>query len=160
MLRQSPYFLSFMPLISPSIFSLAYDAERRILAGHWRLNADDADLYPSYERLLAAAKAHDNCRFWLLDMHLRSWQTATFTKWFTELLANQAVREVGAPIFVAYVAAEHHRADIESVATEAMLRQSARAEFYPFFFSNEATAREWLVYHQTNPEALPLVPVE
>lgn len=146
-----------MPAIAPVIFSLAYDAAQHLLLGHWRLNTDDADLHPSYERLLTAAKAHNNCRFWLLDMRLRNWHTATFTKWFAELLANQAVREVGAPIFVAYVAAEHHRADIESVATEAMLRQAAQVEFYPFFFSNEAAARAWLVYHQAHPDQLPLV---
>ena len=144
-----------MPVISPAVFSLAYDADHHLLLGHWHLDTDDADLYPSYERLLAAAKAHGNCRFWLLDMRLRSWHTATFTQWFAGLLANQAVREVGAPIFVAYVAAEHHRADIESVATEAFLKQSAPAEFYPFFFSSEAAARAWLTYHQAHPEQLP-----
>lgn len=147
-----------MSITPDHIFSITYEATPHLLIGHWLLDSDETVLYPSYQRLLAAAKAHNGCRFWLLDMQLRSWHTDTFTKWFADLLANQAVREVGAPIFVAYVAAERHRADIESVATEAMLRQSAQAEFYPFFFNNEPAARAWLVYHQTHPNELPLVP--
>ena len=147
-----------MSEIPADIFSLTYDAKQHLLVGHWLRDSSDEDLYPSYGRLLAAAKAHGNCRFWLLDMRRRSWQTDVFTKWFTELLANEAVREVGSPIFIAYVAAEAHRADIESVTTEAMLRQSAKAEFYPFFFSSEAAARDWLVYYQSHADQVPRVP--
>ncbi|RZK62725.1 MAG: hypothetical protein EOO59_01770 [Hymenobacter sp.] len=144
-----------MSSCSADIFSLDYLAAEHLLMGRWLRDTDDDDLYPSYERLLAAAKAHRNCRYWLLDMRLRSWHTATFTKWFAELLANQAVREVGAPIFVAYVAAETHRAAIESVATQAMLRQVAQAEFYPYFFNSETAARDWLRYYQAHPAQKP-----
>ncbi|RYY12290.1 MAG: hypothetical protein EOO36_17715 [Cytophagaceae bacterium] len=148
-----------MPEIPADVFSLNYDAAQHLLVGHWLRDSGEEDLYPSYERLLATAKAHGNCRFWLLDMQLRNWHTATFTKWFSELLTNQAVREVGSPIFVAYVAAEIHRAEIESVSTAAMLRQSAQAEFYPFFFNSEAAAREWLAYYQSHPGQAPPTPV-
>ena len=65
---------------------------------------------------------------------------------------------MGSPIFVAYVAAETHRTEIEDVATAAMLRQSAQAEFYPFFFNNEVAAREWLAYYQSHPEQAPPTP--
>lgn len=67
------------------------------------------------------------------------------------------MREVGSPVFIAYVAAEAHRADIESVTTEAMLLQAAQAEFYPFF-NNEAAARDWLGYYQGHPRQTPPVP--
>lgn len=143
--------------ISPAdSFSLHYDAEAHLLVGHWLHDSETEDLYPDYYRLLAAAKAHDDCRYWLLDMHCRHWHTTAFALWFSELLAHQVVREVGAPVFVAYVADEVHRADIESVATEAMLRQVAQVEFYPFFFSDEAAAREWLLYHQAHPDQAPV----
>ena len=138
-----------------AIFSLDYAAAEHLLVGCWLRDVNDDDLYPSYERLLAAARAHGNCRYWLLDMRRRSWHTATFTKWFTELLTHQAVREVGAPIFVAYVAAEAHRTDIESVATQAMLRQAAQVEFYPYFFNSETAARDWLLYYQAHPDQTP-----
>ena len=137
------------------IFSIDYVAAEHLLVGRWLRDTDDDGLYPSYERLLAEAKAYGSCRYWLLDMRLRRWHTATFTKWFANLLTHQAVREVGAPIFVAYVAAEVHRTDIESVATQAMLRQAAQIEFYPYFFNNEAAAHDWLLYYQTHPEQTP-----
>lgn len=41
------------------------------------------------------------------------------------LLANQLVRGLGAPVFVAYLAEETQRADSERLATEAALRQMA-----------------------------------
>ena len=137
------------------IFSIDYVAAEHLLVGRWLRDTNDDGLYPSYERLLAEAKTHGNCRYWLLDMRLRSWHTTTFTKWFAELLANKAVCEVGAPIFVAYVAAETHRANIESVATQAMLRQAAQVEFYPYFFNSETAARDWLLYYQANPDQTP-----
>lgn len=140
------------------IFSITYDAVQQLLIGHWLHDSGDDDLYPSYDRLLAAAKENDKCRFWLLDMRRRNWHTETFTKWFTEFLTNQAVRELGSPIFIAYVAAEEHRADIESVTTEAMLLQAAQAEFYPFFFNNEAAAYDWLVYYHSHPSTKPAAP--
>lgn len=139
---------------SAAVFSLAYDAAQHLLVGHWL--AEQADnLHPSYERLLAAAKAHDNCRFWLLDMHQRRWHSASFAKWYGELLANLVVRELGSPVFVAYVTAESHRQAINSVATQALLRQTAQAEFYPYFFTNEQDARDWLIYYQTHPGQKP-----
>jgi hypothetical protein len=148
---------SLMQAPPPDFFSLDYEAKPHLLVGRWLHDSDDDDLYPAYRRLLASAKANGNCRFWLLDMRRRSWHTAAFAQWFSELLANQVVREVGAPVFVAYIADEAHRVDIESVATEATLRQAAQVEFYPYFFSDEATAREWLLYYQTHPEQKPSI---
>jgi hypothetical protein len=143
--------------VSPDFFSLDYEAKPHLLVGRWLHESEDGDLYPAYRRLLAAAKAHGNCRFWLLDMRQRAWHSDAFAEWFSGLLANQVVREVGAPVFVAYVADETHRADIESVTTEAMLRQTAQIEFYPYFFSDEASARDWLAYYQANPEQKPSI---
>jgi hypothetical protein len=90
-------------------------------------------------------------------MRQRRWHTVAFAKWFSGLLANQVVSEVGAPVFVAYVAGEAHRVNIESVATQATLRHTARVEFYPYFFSNEEAARDWLLYYQAHPDQTPTV---
>lgn len=136
---------------SSNVFSLTYDAAQHLLVGHWLRDTSDDDLYPSYERLLAEAQAHDRCRFWLLDMRGRSWHSENFGQWLADLLARRVVHELGSPVFIAYVAAEHHRAAIESAATEAILRQAAQVEFYPYFFDSEEAAREWLVYYQRHP---------
>jgi hypothetical protein len=136
-------------------FSLTYDVEQGLLIGVWLSDTDEEELYPSYERLLKAAKEHENCRFWLLDMRKRSWHSLEFAKWFGSLLVNEIITELGSPVFVAYVAKEAHRIDIEGVANDAMLRQSAQVEFYPYYFDNEQAAREWLVYYRTHPDQKP-----
>jgi hypothetical protein len=141
----------------PNYFSLDYEVESHLLIGRWLHDSDDEALYPAYRQLLAAAKANGNCRFWLLDMRRRRWHTAAFAHWFSGLLAHEVVREVGASVFVAYVADEAHRVHIESVATEATLRQAAQVEFYPYFFNNEAVARDWLLYYQAHPDQAPLL---
>ena len=140
---------------TPDQFSLGYDPEQRLLIGRWLSDTNEDTLYPSYERLLAAAKANGECRYWLLDMRRRSWHSAEFTAWFGSLLANEVVHELGSPVFVAYVATEAHRSSIEGVANDAMLRQSAKVEFYPYYFDNEQAAREWLVYYRMHPDKTP-----
>ena len=65
-------------------------------------------------------------------------------EWLGNLLAQQVVSVLGSPVFVACLADERHRADIESIGTETLLRQQAAHEFYPYFFHDEAAAREWL----------------
>jgi hypothetical protein len=142
--------------VSSDQFSLEYDAAHQFLIGNWSSGISDNDLYSAYERLLTAAKAHGNCRFWLLDIRLRGWHSATFAKWFGDLLAKRIVDELGSPVFVAYVAGEIHRADIESTTTQATLRQSAQAEFYPYFFDNKEAASEWLLYYQLHPDQKPI----
>lgn len=133
-----------------TVFSLTYDASQHLVVGHWLRDATDDDLHPSYQQLIDVAKAHTNCRFWLLDMRKRSWNSDTFAKWFGDLLSKRAVSELGSPVFVAYVADEEHRGHIESVATDVMLRQTAQVEFYPYFFNTEEDAREWLAYYQAH----------
>ena len=128
----------------PAAFTLTHEPAAGLLVGRWPAHAPAEDLRPAFERLVEAAKAAGNCRFWLLDLRER----AAFHEWFRGLLSQQVVRELGKPVFVACVAAESSRAEIESVATQVRLRQQAQDEFYPYFFSDEAAAREWLAYHQ------------
>ena len=69
-------------------------------------------------------------------------------EWLGKLLAQQVVSVLGSPVFMACVADESHRAEIESISTEALLRQQAEHEFYPYFFHDEAAARLWLADSQ------------
>ena len=147
------------PPVTP-LFTLSREDTPCLLVGRWHGPTPDDSLYPSYERILAEAKAHGNCRFWLLDMRERAWHSVAFARWYGELLAHQVVQELGSPVFVAYVAAEAHRTAIESATTQAMLRQASQAEFYPYFFSNETDARHWLGYYQAHPTPPPKLPQE
>lgn len=81
-------------------------------------------------------------------MRERAWHPPIFDKWFESLLSQQVVQVLGKPVFLACVATEQNRADIEGVATQVRLRAHAQHEFYPYFFVEETAAREWLLYHQ------------
>lgn len=140
-----------MPAAAPT-FTITYDATPRLLVGRWTKEVAADALYAAYTQLLTSAPAHDRCRFWLLDIRPRTWHWEVFAHWFCETFAPQVVAQLGAPVFVAYVASEEQRILIESPATAATLQQAARAEFYPYFFTDEASAREWLAYYQTHPD--------
>lgn len=49
-----------MAPISPASLCLTYDAAHHLLLGYWRTDQGEESLYPSYEQLLAAAKARVN----------------------------------------------------------------------------------------------------
>jgi hypothetical protein len=138
-----------MPInLPPDILSLTYEAEASLLLCRWRPNAPSEELAPVFDALLEAALAANHCRFWLFDMRERAWHPPVFEKWFAGLLSQQVVQVLGKPVFLACVATEQNRTDIESIATQVRLRAHAEHEFYPYFFDDEAAAREWLAYHR------------
>ena len=129
-------------------FALTYESEPNLLVGRWLRDVADRSLLPPQEELLTAAQQHNNCRFWLLDMRNQDVFTPLLLEWLSNLLAQQVVSVLGSPVFVACVSDERHRAEIESLSTEALLRQQAEHEFYPYFFNGEAAARAWLAESQ------------
>jgi hypothetical protein len=137
-------------MLPPDILSLDYEAENNLLVCRWRPDAPSAELSPVFEQLLLAAKAASNCRFWLFDMRERAWHPPGFNSWFETLVSQPVVQVLGKPVFLACVANEQNRADIESVAMEVRLRAQAVHEFYPYFFDNEEAARDWLTHQQNN----------
>ncbi len=130
------------------VFALSYEHPPNLLVGRWLRDVADRSLYPPQDELLAAALQHDCCRFWLLDMRTQRAFSPLLLEWLGELLAQQVVSVLGSPVFIACVADEIHRAEIESIGTETLLRQQAQHEFYPYFFNEEAAAREWLTDSQ------------
>ena len=130
------------------VFALHYEATPNILIGRWLRNIADRSLLPPQEQLLSAALQNNRCRFWLLDMSSQHDFSTALLDWLGLLLTQQVVTILGSPVFVACVAAERHRAEIESMGTETLLRQQAKHEFYPYFFHDEAAARQWLTDSQ------------
>ncbi|WP_151087284.1 hypothetical protein [Hymenobacter baengnokdamensis] len=137
-----------MPASPAESLAITYEAEEGVLVGRWRRNHAEPDLPEVFELLVEAALKADHCRFWLLDLRERTWHPPAFKKWFDNLLSKQVVQVLGRPVFLACVATEQNRADIESIATQVRLRQHAQEEFYPYFFNNEGAARDWLLYHR------------
>ena len=137
-----------MNQVLSDVFALTYEPAANLLVGRWLRDVADRSLYPPQEELLAAALQHNRCRFWLLDLRPQGEFSPLLLDWLSALLAQQVVSVLGSPVFVACVAAAHHRAEIESLGTETLLRQQAQHEFYPYFFDNEAAARDWLADSQ------------
>lgn len=130
------------------VFALSYEAAPNLLVGRWLRDVADRSLLLPQEELLSAALHHNRCRFWLLDMCTQATFSPLLLEWLGALLAQQVVSVLGSPVFMACVAHESHRAEIESLSTETLLRQQAEHEFYPYFFHNEAAARSWLADSQ------------
>ena len=130
------------------IFALSYEPTPNLLVGRWLRDVADHSLLPPQEELLSAALHHNRCRFWLLDMCRQQEYSPLLLEWLGKLLAQQVVSVLGSPVFVACLADESHRAEIESIGTETLLRQQAEHEFYPYFFHDEEAARGWLADSQ------------
>jgi hypothetical protein len=130
------------------VFALSYEPAPNLLVGRWLRDVADRSLLPPQEELLGAALHHNRCRFWLLDMRAQLTYSSVLLEWLGSLLAQQVVGVLGSPVFVACVADESHRAEIESIGTETLLRQQAQHEFYPYFFHDKDAAREWLADSQ------------
>ncbi|WP_046243578.1 hypothetical protein [Hymenobacter terrenus] len=130
------------------VFALTYEPAPNLLLGRWLRDVADHSLYPPQEEFLSAALHHNRCRFWLLDLCTQREFSPLLLSWLQSLLAQQVVSVLGSPVFVACVADERHRSEIESIGTETLLRQQAQHEFYPYFFSDEAAARGWLADSQ------------
>lgn len=130
------------------VFALSYESAPNLLVGRWLRDVADRSLYPPQDELLAAALQNNRCRFWLLDMCRQEAFSPLLLEWLGNLLAQQVVSVLGSPVFVACLADESHRAEIESIGTETLLRQQAEHEFYPYFFHDEAAARLWLAESQ------------
>lgn len=136
------------PPLPATTFHWAYDPAHELLTACWAAPVPVATLAASYHHLLAAAQAHGGCRFWLLDMQQRNWHDAAFAQWFSEDFAWQAGAVLGQALFIACVVQPAQRPLVEAPRTDALLRQAARHNLFPFFFDSEAAARAWLRHQQ------------
>ncbi len=141
--------------LRPEVFSLFYEPHDEILTGVWPRPLAPAQLPTCYEQLLAAAQAQRSCRFWLLDMRQRDWHSAAFRRWFTAEFVPRAVATLGQPLFIAYVVADEQQQFIESAPTDALLRQAATLNCFPFYFTCEEAALAWLRDQQAAEQAAP-----
>ncbi|TDN38244.1 hypothetical protein E4631_06260 [Hymenobacter sp. UV11] len=130
--------------LPPDVFQVSYEPSDDILAADWPRPLPMELLPACYEKMLAAAQAQHNCRFWLLDIRQRNWHSAEFGYWFLAEFVQRAVAALGQPLFMAYLVADEQQQFIESGPTDTMLRQAARLNCFPFYFSYEEAALAWL----------------
>lgn len=137
-----------LPPVSADAFSLAYEPRTDTLLGTWAGPVPAAALPGCYGRLLAAACAHGDCRFWLLHLQQRNWHDEVFGQWFNAEFAPRAGVVLGRPLFLACVVHPGQRPHVEASRTGQLLRQAASRNVFPFYFEREADARAWLYDQQ------------
>jgi hypothetical protein len=98
--------------------------------------------------MLAAAKAHGNCRFWLLDLRRRPLAGPNLNEWFRDQYSPQLAASLNGPLLTAYLAGPHQRQAAESAEMELHLLREAALDSYPLFFDDEAAAVTWLCEQQ------------
>lgn len=133
-----------MSLIPASTFSLEYRADLGLLIGRWLKDLPPPELQGTYEAMLAAAQAHGNCRFWLLDLRRRPVAGPDLNAWFRDQFSPRLAAALNGPLFTAYLAGPHQRPAAESDEMELYFRREAAVNAFPQLFENEAEAVEWL----------------
>jgi hypothetical protein len=136
------------PIFSNEAFSLEYRPDLGILIGRWLQAMPPPELQGTYQTMLAAARAHDNCRFWLLDLRRRPLAGPDLNEWFRDQFSPQVAAALDGPLFTAYLAGPHQRAAAESAEMELHLRHAASLDSYPLFYDDEAEAVNWLCEQQ------------
>jgi len=133
-----------MPVFSSTAFSLEYRSDLGLVIGRWLTDLPPPELQGTYEAMLAAAKAHHNCRFWLLDLRRRPVAGPDLNAWFRDQFSPRIAAELGGPLFTAYLAGPHQRPATESDAMELYFRREAAVDAFPQLFESEAEAMAWL----------------
>lgn len=132
----------------PTRFSFAHDPATSCLRAHWAGPVAEAHLRTQYADLLAAASAHGNCCFWLLDLRQRNWSSPEFGRWFSDVFAPAAHAALHQSVFVACILSSAQRKPANTAAVHTSQRVCTAHGLYTFFFDDEANAREWLAHQQ------------
>ena len=136
-----------IPLNPNSAFPLEYRPDLGILVGRWLHALPLPKLQSTCEAMLAAAREHGNCRFWLLNLRRRP-LGSDLNEWFNEQFSPQLAATLSGPLFPAYLVGPHQRLAAESTEMELYLRHAAALDSYPQFYDNEADAVNWLCDQQ------------
>ncbi|TDN35747.1 hypothetical protein E4631_24465 [Hymenobacter sp. UV11] len=125
-------------------FSLEYRPDLGLLIGRWLQDVPPPALQGTYEAMLTAAQAHDNCRFWLLDLRRRPVAGPDLNEWFRDQFSPRIAAALDGPLFTTYLAGPHQRPPAESPAMELYLHREAALNAFPHLFEEEAEAVTWL----------------
>lgn len=133
-----------MSIFPSNAFSLEYRADLGLIVGRWLKDLPPPELQGTYEAMLAAAQAHGNCRFWLLDLRRRPVAGPDLNAWFRDQFSPRIAAALNGPLFTAYLAGPHQRPAAESNEMELYFCREAAVDAFPQLFDNEAEAMAWL----------------
>ncbi|MGI4737263.1 MAG: hypothetical protein ACRYG7_19020 [Janthinobacterium lividum] len=136
-------------------FSLAYRPDLGLIIGRWRADLPPPERQGTYEAMLAAAQAHGNCRFWLLDLCRRPVAGPDLNAWFRDPFSPRLAAALNGPLFTANLAGPHQRPAVESDAMALCFRREAAVDAFPQLFESEADAMAWLRAGQARDGVVP-----
>ncbi|RZK63304.1 MAG: hypothetical protein EOO59_00040 [Hymenobacter sp.] len=116
---------------SSDAFSLEYRADLGLLIGRWLMDLPPPALQGSHEAMLAAAQAHGNCRFWLLDLRRRPVAGPALNAWFRDQFSPRIAAALNGPLLTAYLAGPHQRPATESDEIERYFCREAAVNSFP-----------------------------
>ena len=144
-----------MSVFPSTAFSLEYRPDLALIIGRWLMDLPPPELQGTYEAMLAAAQAHGNCRFWLLDLRRRPVAGPDLNAWFHDQFSPRIAAALNGPLFTAYLAGPHQRPAAESDEMELYFRREAAVNAFPQLFENEAEAVAWLHTEQVRAGVVP-----
>lgn len=133
-----------MHSIDSEIFTLEYNSFQRVLVARWLQPVELADIKASYEAILAAAQANDNCRHWLLDIRRRPVGDAAGLEWFRHEFSGRLMPTLGGPVFIAYFAMISQADALQLVGVRDSIREGETAGGHYHYFNREDEALAWL----------------
>ncbi|RZK22906.1 MAG: hypothetical protein EOO56_06925 [Hymenobacter sp.] len=128
----------------PDAFTLSYLPDEHLLIGRWLRPVLLAELKAHYAATLEAAKAHGNCRHWLLDVRRRRINDADAVRWFGEEFSPRLPQQLGQPVVVAYFAMVGQGAIAGEPGLWENIRQGSLSGSQYCYFDQESTAMRWL----------------
>ena len=134
-------------------FQILHEPGESLLTAHWLQDTTNESARSDYGDLLAAARVHSRCRFWLVDLQHRVRYSDDIYQWFAHTFAPHAVRSLGHPLFIAYIAAAQQYDYANYPAIERLQQMCAAYDLHLAFFENREAALYWLQHQQEHDPA-------
>ena len=128
---------------------ISYQTDIQVLIARWLRPVTETEALQDYAELLAAAK-HLGAHYWLFDIRRRGRSAPATLDWLLNSYYAQAVRELGAPVRLAYFMAPGLRQEFQ--ADGVVPEPDTYAARLPFRMNQcitEAEAVSWLRQEQT-----------
>lgn len=125
-------------------FTLEYRSDQRLLIGRWLRPMSLPELQATYESLLTAARANDNCRHWLLDVRRRGMGDEIAREWFGREFSPRLLLTLNGPAFVAYFGTITHEVATTMAVLGTNIEQGAQTGAHYRYFNREDEALAWL----------------
>ncbi|MBD2723841.1 hypothetical protein [Hymenobacter armeniacus] len=133
----------YQDLASTAFLHVAYRPDSCLLIGRWLCSINDAQLREGYETMRRAAQEHQ-CHHWLMDARRRTDRRLNGPEWVVTTFLPQVQREMGAPLYVAFLVLPNHLREVEADPHMAEKNPSPNASFQYARFIDEGAANAWL----------------